>query len=263
MADALLPDGVRIAYDAVGPSDATPVVLIHGHPFDRTLWAPQLAALAPDFHVIAPDLRGYGASTVVPGTTPLDVFARDIASLLDRLGVRRFVLVGISMGGQIAMECVRLFGDRITALVLADTSPAPETDEGRSWRRALAERLLREGMKPYADEVLHQMVAPHSAPEVQDHVHRMMCGTDPEGAAAALRGRAERPDYRPLLTRLPVPALLVVGAEDAYTPVAEAEALHAALPQSTLQVIEGAAHLPNLERPQEFNAALRRFLTEA
>ncbi|MDQ8707612.1 alpha/beta fold hydrolase [Streptomyces sp. LHD-70] len=260
MADALISDGVRIAYDAVGPAGAPPVVLIHGHPFDRTQWAPQLAALAMDFRVIAPDLRGYGASTVVPGTTPLDVFAQDIAALLDRLGVQRFVLGGLSMGGQIAMECVRLFGDRITGLVLADTSPQAETDEGRTWRRALAERLLREGMKGYADEVLHRMVAPHSAPEVQDHVHRMMCATDPEGAAAALRGRAERPDYRTLLSRVTTPTLLVVGAEDTYTPVAEAESLHSTLPDSTLHVIERAAHLPNLERPEEFNAALRGFL---
>ncbi|MDI3402889.1 alpha/beta fold hydrolase [Streptomyces cavernicola] len=260
MADALLPDGVRIAYDAVGPADATPVVLIHGHPFDRTMWAPQLADLAPDFRVIAPDLRGYGGSTVVPGTTPFDVFARDVEALLDRLGVQRFVLGGLSMGGQIAMECVRLFGDRVTALVLADTSPVAETEEGRAWRRDLAERLLREGMKPHADEVLHKMVAPHSAPAVQDHVHRMMCATDPEGAAAALRGRAERPDYRALLARRPTPTLLVVGAEDTYTPVAEATALHATLPNATLRVLDAAAHLPNLERPAEFNAALRGFL---
>ncbi|MFM9368839.1 alpha/beta fold hydrolase [Streptomyces sp. Da 82-17] len=258
-----VPDGLRIGYDEAGPADAPPLVLIHGHPFDRTMWTPQLATLAPEFRVIAPDLRGYGASTVVPGTTPLDVFARDIEALLDRLGVQRLVLGGLSMGGQIVMECVRLFGDRVTGLVLADTSPVAETDEGRAWRRALAERLLSEGMKPYADEVLHKMVAPHSAPEVQDHVHRMMCGTDPEGAAAALRGRAERPDYRALLARTTVPTLLVVGAEDAYTPVSEAEALHAALPHSTLRVIEGAAHMPNLERPQEFNSAVRGFLAGA
>ncbi|NBE55673.1 alpha/beta fold hydrolase [Streptomyces boluensis] len=261
MADALLPNGISIAYDDLGPATGTPLVLVHGHPFDRTMWAPQLAALHDEFRVIAPDLRGYGGSTVAPGTTPFAAFAHDIEALLDRLGVHEFVLGGLSMGGQIAMECVRLFGERIVGLVLADTSPAAETDEGRTWRRELAERLLREGMKGYADEVLHRMVAPHSAPEVQEHVHRMMCATDPEGAAAALRGRAERPDYRSLLARFMAPALVVVGAEDTYTPVDEARAMHAALPHATLRVIDGAAHLPNLERPDDFNAALRAFLS--
>lgn len=88
----------------------------------------------------------------------------------------------------------------------------------------------------------------------------MMTSTDPEGAAAALRGRAERPDYRPLLTRVAVPALVVVGEDDAYTPVSDAEAMHALLPHSVLHVVRGAAHLPNLERPTDFNEALARFL---
>ncbi|WP_159062284.1 alpha/beta fold hydrolase, partial [Streptomyces caniscabiei] len=78
--------------------------------------------------------------------------------------------------------------------------------------------------------------------------------------AAALRGRAERPDYRELLTRVTVPALVVVGADDEYTPVSDAEAMHAALPDSTLHIVDGAAHLPNLERPEEFNKALGAFL---
>ncbi|MGW1894489.1 alpha/beta fold hydrolase [Streptomyces sp. NPDC002004] len=238
----------------------TPLVLVHGHPFDRTMWAPQVAAFASTHRVITPDLRGYGGSPVTPGVVPLSVFAEDIAELLDELGVERFVLGGLSMGGQIVMECYRLFGERIRGLVLADTFAAAETEEGKKQRNETADRLLREGMRGYADEVLHRMVAPDADPDVAAHVHRMMTGTAPEGAAAALRGRAERPDYRELLTRVTVPALVVVGADDSYTPVSDAEALHAALPCSTLHVVAGAAHMPNLERPQAFNQALAAFL---
>lgn len=251
-----------LAYEDKGTQRDTslPLVLVHGHPFDRTMWAPQLAAFAPSRRVIAPDLRGYGASPVVPGITPLSVFAEDIADLLDELKADRFVLAGLSMGGQIAMECYRLFPERIAGLVLADTFPTAETEAGKQARSAMADRLLREGMRGYADEVLHRMVAPYAGADVQAHVHRMMTGTDPEGAAAALRGRAQRPDYRALLTRVTVPALVVVGADDTFTPVADAAAMHAALPDATLRVIDGAAHLPNLERPEEFNAALGEFL---
>jgi pimeloyl-ACP methyl ester carboxylesterase len=237
-----------------------PLVLVHGHPFDRTMWAPQIEAFSATRRVIAPDLRGYGASPVVPGITPLSVFAQDIEALLDELKVDAFVLAGLSMGGQIAMDCYRQFGDRVRGLVLADTFPAAETPGGRIVRGETADRLLAEGMGRYADEVLEKMVAPYASPDVKAHVHRMMTATPPEGAAAALRGRAERPDYRELLTRVGVPALVVVGADDAYTPVADAEAMHAALPDSRLCVIEGAAHMPNLERPEEFNEALGAFL---
>ncbi|MGW1595137.1 alpha/beta fold hydrolase [Streptomyces sp. NPDC002343] len=251
-----------LAFDDKGPESSSrpPLVLVHGHPFDRTMWHPQLAEFSAGRRVIAPDLRGYGASPVTPGTVPLSRHAEDIADLLDHLSVESFVLAGLSMGGQIVMECYDRFGDRIRGLVLADTFPAAETPEGRRGRNAMADRLLAEGMRGYADEVLEKMAAPYAEAEVKAHVHRMMTAAPPEGAAASLRGRAERPDYRALLTRVTVPALVLVGADDTYTPVADAEEMHAALPDSALHVIEGAAHLPNLERPEEFNRHLAAFL---
>ncbi|MBT2418622.1 alpha/beta fold hydrolase [Streptomyces sp. ISL-22] len=250
-----------LAYEDKGADTASvPLVLVHGHPFDRTMWAPQIEAFSHQRRVIAPDLRGYGASPVVPGVTPLSVFAGDIEALLDDLKVETFVLAGLSMGGQIVMEAYDRFPHRIRGLVLADTFPAAETPEGRKARGDMADRLLREGMRGYAGEVLEKMVAPYADAEVKAHVHGMMTATPPEGAAAALRGRAERPDYRDLLTRVSVPALVVVGADDTFTPVSDAEAMHVALPDSTLRVIEGAAHMPNLERPGEFNEALGEFL---
>ncbi|MFD4559289.1 alpha/beta fold hydrolase [Streptomyces sp. NPDC058469] len=238
-----------------------PLVLIHGHPFDHTMWTPQIEAFSPTRRVITPDLRGYGHRPLSsPAVTRFSDFTTDIEALLDGLNVETFVLAGLSMGGQIAMDCYGRFGERVRGLVLADTFPSADTPEAARTRTTTADRLLREGMRGYADEVLERMVAPYADPQVKAHVHRMMTATDPESAAAALRARAGRPDYRDLLTRVTAPALVVVGADDTYTPVADAEAMHAALPDSTLRVIEGAAHLPNLERPKEFNEMLGEFL---
>ncbi|WP_148592278.1 alpha/beta fold hydrolase [Streptomyces sp. WAC01526] len=253
---------ITVGYEDEGSGE--PLVLVHGHPFDRSMWRPQTEHFSrAGWRVIAPDLRGYGESTVVPGTTPLETFARDLLALLDGLGIERFVLGGLSMGGQIVMECYRLFPERIRGLVFADTFAAAETEEGRTARRDMAARLLREGMSGYAREVLGKMVSPHTLahrPEVAAHVLAMMTAAPPEGAAAALRGRAERPDYTHLLSQVSVPALVVVGTEDAYTPVSDARDIHARVPDATLSVIEQAGHLPNLERPDEFNAALAEFL---
>ncbi|MFH8368142.1 alpha/beta fold hydrolase [Streptomyces sp. NPDC018031] len=265
MMSATSANGIAIGYDDLGPRDCpVPLLLVHGHPFDRSMWHPQIAAAtAAGYRVLAPDLRGYGESTVVPGSTPLSVFATDLASLLDRSGIDGVALGGLSMGGQIVMEFQRLFPERVRGLLLADTSAEADTEAGRAWRRETADRLLREGMAPYADEVLTKMVAPYNVaalPDVATHVRLMMGGTPPEGAAAALRGRAERPDYRPVLGRVTVPTLIVVGADDEFTPVADAETMHRLVPGSRLRVVPGAAHLPNLERPEEFNALLLEFL---
>jgi pimeloyl-ACP methyl ester carboxylesterase len=255
-------DGITVGYDDQGGGE--PLVLVHGHPFDRSMWRPQVAAFSrAGWRVIAPDLRGYGETTVVPGTTTLETFARDLAGFLECLEVDSIVLGGLSMGGQIVMEFYRLFPHRVRGLVLADTSARAETEDGKRLRNSTADRLLREGMAPYAEEVLPRMVAPHNLrarPDLARQVLAMMLATSPEGAAAALRGRAERPDYLDLLAHITVPTLVAVGADDTFTPVNEAQQLQERIPDATLVVIRDAGHMPNLERPTEFNGALRGLL---
>ncbi|TXS01830.1 alpha/beta fold hydrolase [Streptomyces sp. col6] len=257
--------GATIHFDDFGPSGGLPVLLIHGHPFNRTLWAPQGQALAEaGYRVITPDLRGYGRSSVTPGKVLLSDFADDLAALLDHLGVERAVVGGVSMGGQIAMEFQRRHPQRVRALVLSGTSAPAETEEGKEFRNRLADRLLAEGMDRYASEVIDKMLAAYNVaamPEVADRVLGMMRATVPHGAAAALRGRAERPDYRDTLAAVRKPVLVVVGADDVYTPVADAEAIRDLVPDATLAVIEKAGHLPGAEQPESFNGALLDFLT--
>ncbi|WP_018682634.1 alpha/beta fold hydrolase [Actinokineospora enzanensis] len=224
------------------------LLFIHGHPFDRTMWTPQLGR----FTAIAPDLRGYGHGPPAIGVTPLGDFADDLARLTES---RSLILCGLSMGGQIAMEFHRRYPDRVRALILADTSARAETPESRLDRLAMADRLEREGMRGYAEEVLDRMVAPGNT-EAAAHVLDMMLSAPPAGAAAAQRGRAERPDYRESLLSHPIQTLVIVGSEDTYTPIEEAKLI----PATRLAVIEGAAHLPNLERPDEFNSIVTEFL---
>jgi pimeloyl-ACP methyl ester carboxylesterase len=259
---------IDIAYDDQGSDLAsgseTVLVLVHGHPFDRSMWRPQLQHLqGSGVRVIAADLRGYGDSSVSGEQNTLDVFAADLAALLDHLDVDRVVLGGLSMGGQIVMEFHRLFPQRVRGLLLAATSARAETAAGRRNRYELANRLLQAGMADYADEMLPKMVAPHNLhalPELGRHVSKMMRNTSPVGAAAAMRGRAERPDYLASLATATVPALVVVGTHDEFTPVADAELLADTITDSTLVVVDGAAHMPNLERPAEFDLALDTFL---
>jgi pimeloyl-ACP methyl ester carboxylesterase len=249
-------NGLALAYDEVGRG-ANTLLLVHGHPFDRSMWRPQMEI---GCRVIAPDLRGYGQSAIVPGTVMLDDFAHDLAALLDHLGVEGLVIGGLSMGGQIVMEFCRRFPERVRGVILAATSPRAETSEGKRTRNETADRLLREGVEAYAEELLPKMIAARNAPAVASHVRAMMRSAKAAGAAAALRGRAERRDYQDTLAGLDVPALVVVGDEDAFTTRADADRMHELLRSSELAWMEGVGHMPNLERPAEFNAALLRLL---
>lgn len=252
---------VVIAYEDTG--EGVPLVLVHGHPFDRSMWRDQVRAFSANYRVITFDLRGYGETTVIPGKTLLEEFARDISGLLDYLNVSDIILGGLSMGGQIVLEFYRLFPERVRALILADTFAQLDTDEGRRARNEMAERLMNEGMNAYADEVLSKMIAPKTIeerPDVAAHVLLMMRGTSSAGAAAALRGRSERQDYTSLLSEIAVPSLIVVGEDDEFTPVADAKFMRERISNSRMAVIEGTGHMPNLERPDEFNRVVEEFL---
>lgn len=243
--------------------EGIPLVLIHGHPFNRSMWRDQITAFSSRYRVIAPDLRGYGESEVVADKTMLQEFARDIAALLDNLNTNDIILVGLSMGGQIVLEFYGLFPHRVRALILADTFAQLDSDERRQERYDTAERLLREGMEKYAEEILPKMIALttiREQPGVAARVLSMMRTTNPKGAAAALRGRAEREDYTPLLPRIAVPTLIVVGSRDEFTPVSDAEFMNQRIPSSKMVVIEGTGHMPNMENPVKFNRIVTEFV---
>ena len=257
-------DGVELHFTDQGNA-ASAVLLIHGHPLDKTMWRPQVEFLESSYRVIVPDLRGYGKSgiTAAATETTLERFAADGLALMDFLGIRQFVLGGLSMGGQIVLEMYRQAPDRIQVLLLADTFATLDSAERKQWRFTTADRLEREGMKTYAQEELPKMITPGNAqqlPEVAAHVMEMMTSTPPRGAAAALRGRAQRRNYLPLLSKIRVPTLVVVGREDVYTPVAVAEELSQHIPNAELVVIENAGHMPNLERAGAFNEAIGSWL---
>lgn len=254
--------GSPISYDDVGSGNA--VLFVHGHPFNRTMWAPQVQSLRWKYRTIAPDLRGYGESSHgSEKVNTLEKFAADLVRLLDQLSVARACIVGLSMGGQIAMEFARAFPDRTAAVVLASTFPQAETPEGIAQRNRMADRLLTEGMALAGSEMVSKLIGPTSLkrqPSIASTVYRMICATEAAGAAAALRGRALRCDYRESLAQIKVPCLIVIGTDDAYSTVGEAQTMCASIPNSRLEVFPNIGHMPNLEDEDRFNRHLHEFL---
>jgi len=254
--------GLRMTYDDVG--SGFPVLFIHGHPFNRSMWSPQVQSLRWRFRTIAPDLRGYGESERgSESACTQESLACDLARLLDHHSIDRVCVVGLSMGGQIAMEFARAFPKRTAALVLAATFAQGETSAGVIERNRAADRILAEGIVPTGSEMLCKLIGPEtlkSQPLIASNVMRMICETDPIGAAAAVRGRALRRDYRPSLAEFAGPSMIVLGTDDAYTQVPDGQALQALMNDCRLEIFEGIGHMPNLEDEDRFNRVLHAFL---
>lgn len=254
---------LSLAYSDIG--SGPPVVLIHGYPFNRSLWTEQAEALRDNFRVVTPDLRGFGESDFSEGPATMNRMAEDVSALMDHLEIEQAVIGGLSMGGYVALAFARAFPARVKALVLADTRAQADTEEGKQTRFQQAEKALSEGMAGIADAMLPKLLTPETVsrrPELTKRVRDMMLKTKPEGAAAALRGMAERDDQTEFIASILVPTLILVGREDTITPLADSEKLQSRIEGSRLIVIESAGHVSNLEQTDQFNDALLMFLNE-
>jgi 3-oxoadipate enol-lactonase len=248
-----------LAHDDRGSGPA--LVFVHGHPFSRRMWAPQLDSLSDAFRVIAPDLPGYGESPPRGSIVTMRELADAVVELLDALDVDHATVVGLSMGGLVAMELGLGNPDRVDGLVLAATTAAPVTKEEAETRRRTADQIEAAGILDHALEMAGRLFGPVARrdPELVGPVLTMMLGTSPAGGAAALRGRTERPPYDRLLGELRVPALVIAGDQDAYSTDAITNQLVASLPEPDVLRLAGVGHLPNLEAQTEFDAAVRAF----
>lgn len=250
-----------MAYTDVGSGPS--VVLLHGYPFNRSMWREQVDSLSANYRVIAPDLNGLGETSVSLESATMDEMAQTVAALLDELEIKRVTLGGLSMGGYVALAFYHRFQFRVRALILADTRSQADTTEARQGREQQAGKILKEGMSSITDDFLKKVLTPATLsekPEIVGRVRAMILATKPQGAAAALRGMASRRDQTDFLPDIIAPTLIIVGGEDRLTPPVDAELMHREIRGSHLEIIEGASHLSNLERPIEFNRALKDFL---
>lgn len=254
-------NGINIHYHEEG--EGLPVVFIHAFALNQTMWKEQVAALKNQYRCITLDLRGFGHSDVVEGTTLMSQMASDVRDLMKALSIDKAVLVGLSMGGYVALSFYRYFPEAVSALVLADTRATADTEQGRTNRLLSAEKAVRQGSAVIADETTPKLLGDTTLdtnPDLVKLVHSIQAANSPDGIAAAQRGMAVRADSTELLSQINCPTLVIVGSEDKLTPVAEARVIHQGIDNSKLVVIEKSGHLSNLETPEEFNKVLSAFL---
>ena len=253
-------DHIEIGYDEGGTG--VPVVFVHGFPHDRTLWTPQLQGLTVQARCFAVDLRGFGETTATPPYS-VDQYADDLAGFMDVLHIERAVIAGLSMGGYVAFAMWRRHAHRVRGLVLANTKAGADTNEAREKRKANMTVAREQGSGAIADAMITGMLGKTTRskrPDIVNTVHRMMSAASVDGVVGALQAMMDRPDSTGTLATIDVPTVVVTGDEDAIIPIEEARVLHAGIRGSSLEVIAGAGHLSNLERPAAFNHILSEFL---
>ena len=260
MATIHLGDASLHCREAGGGHDA--VVLLHGFPLHSGMWAPQLAGLAARFRLLAPDARGMGLSGPAPAVCSMELLAGDALAVLRQLGIRRAAVVGLSMGGYVALELWRQAPEVVRGLVLCDTKAVPDTEAQRAGRESFAADALAKGLGWVADDFTPRLLRPDPDPEVVAQVRGLVGECTVEGVAACQRGMARRPDSVPTLSRITCPTLVLAGAEDRTTPFGELQRIAMGVRGARLVRIPAAGHLPNLESPAAFNAAVGAFLAQ-
>lgn len=252
-----------IAY--VDAGSGAPVLFVHGFPHDHTLWAPQLAAFAGTARCLAVDLRGFGQSSVA-GPYSMDQYADDMACVLDAAGVARAVVVGLSMGGYVALALWRRHPQRVQGLALVSTRASADDETTRARRRTLMDTARRAGSAAVATQQIPGALARRTIerrPELVSGVLAMQASAPVAGVVGALEAMMARPDSNGDLAGITVPTIVVAGQDDALIRPSTARAMHAAIPGSRLGLLEGAGHLCNLERAAAFNQLLAEFLASA
>lgn len=244
---------------------STNILFVHGFPFNHTQWLPQLEELGEIATMIAPDLRGLGASggPQEPSAYSMAAYSGDLNRWLDEAGWERAVLAGLSMGGYILFDFLRRNPGRLLGLILMDTHPfadSPETVEGR---RRSREQVESGGTAAIVDGLMEKVLGVttrSSRPELAGRVRETMLSSPAHGVIGALEAMAGRADNFDLVVDITVPVLVIAGEEDTLTPPGPTAEWASEIPDSRLVSVPLAGHIANLEAPERVNELVRSFV---
>jgi pimeloyl-ACP methyl ester carboxylesterase len=254
-------NGITISYDDKGKG--MPIIFIHGFPFNKSAWQPQLEYLQKFYRVIAYDIRGFGNSTLGDEVTSIDLFATDLVQFMDALKIQKAIVCGLSMGGYILMNAVSRFPDRFEAIILSDTQCGADSAEAREKRYKTIEQIEARGIDEFAANYVQNIFTKktlENRKEIVEEVKNMILSTSPRTISATLKALAERRESCNLLKRVSVPAMILCGKDDTVTPLSQSELLFNTLQGSRMHTIQNAGHMANLEEPEIFNDHIHTFL---
>lgn len=255
-------NNISISYEDAG-SGKIPLIFIHGFPFDKSTWQPQIDALKNTNRVIAYDIRGFGNSTTDNEIASMDLFANDLVSFMDALEINKAIVCGFSMGGYILMNAIGRFPERFEAIILSDTQCVADSNEASENRYKTIKQIEENGLDEFAENFIKNVFSKKTLDnkkELVDEIKSLILATPVQSITSALHAMAQRRESCSILKNLSIPALIVCGSDDKLTPAEQSEFMHKAIAGSQIYIIKDAGHLSNLEQPEEFTAHIHNFL---
>ncbi len=244
--------------NVIDSGSGTPVVWIHGFPLSSSVYQPQMS-IAGMRHIV-PDLPGFGRSPAAESDMTMETYAQAVLHELDARGIEQAWFAGVSMGGYVCLALARIAPERMRGLILIDTRETADDAQGKKGRYDSIAKVRHGGIAPVVESMLPKMLSASASKELVAEVREIMESSSDKGVISALRAMAERPDSSALLPKLNVPVLVIVGDEDVITPPSDAQRMAAAIPNAKLVIIKAAGHLSQMEKPEEFNQAVKAFV---
>ena len=251
----------HLSYQLTGPDEAETVCLSHSLACSGVMWDSQMPALSDRFRVLRYDIRGHGGSEATPGPYTLDMLGDDVIAMLDALDIERVHWVGLSMGGMIGQNLALRYPERLRSLLLCDTLSVISQAAQSVWADRI-ETAARDGMGPLCEPTLGRWFTPaylERDPPALASIRAQILNTPATGYIGCCEA-IRRLDYINRLKDIRLPTRVIVGAQDPATTPADARDIHARIEGSSLEVIDDAAHLANVEQPEAFNDAMIEFL---
>jgi 3-oxoadipate enol-lactonase len=261
---AILAAGIHVSYIDEAVANNVAIIFIHGFPFNKWTWEKQIESLKDNYRVIAYDVRGHGESVANTAEMTINQLSDDLFLFMDALQIKSAIVCGLSMGGYIALNAVIKQPARIDALILCDTQCGADSEQARMKRMDVIESIQKNGLKQYAHDSVQKLFCEVSLvekPTEVSFIEQTILHTPAETIVNTLKALADRKETCSRLYQISIPVLILVGEGDQVTPPELAQKLQQLITGSTLQIIEKAGHLTNLENPTSFNQHAERFLT--
>jgi 3-oxoadipate enol-lactonase len=255
-------NGASIYFDDFGEGE-TPIIFIHGFPFDKSSWQPQMDFLGKTNRVIAYDIRGFGKSTAGHEKISIQLFANDLINFMDALAIKKAIVCGLSMGGYILLNAVHQYPERFKAIILSDTQCIADSAEAKDKRMQTVTKIKTDGLQEFADGFVKNIFCQQSKDnkkELVESIKNIILNTPSQTITDTLIALAQRSETCSVLQQITLPVLLLCGSEDKVTPVEQAEFMHRNISNSTLQTISNAGHMANMEQPEVFNQHIVAFI---
>ena len=246
-----------------GEKKNTPFVLVHGFPFDHSMWDAQVKEFSKQFYCITYDIRGMGESSAGDGQFTMESFVDDLEIIVDELNLKKPALCGLSMGGYISLRAVERMEAKFSSLILCDTKSDPDNSEGKLKRAAGIKMINEEGVEKFVRQFVPNCFSENFMSAHKDEYKNVINRSQhnsPKGVKGCLLAMAGRTDTTPFLQNISIPTLVICGEKDKLTTPAVMKSMADKINNSEFIIISGAGHMSPVESVNIFNQKAKDFL---